>query len=248
MHKNYFQYFIIIILVLTLTSCEEETTSPPPEVKYGSIFIQSNPTGAQIWVDNTNTGKVTPDSIINLSIGNHSITLKLSGFSDTTFTVTIIENTTIMSSVTFPISTQTFGPVRIWETVGTTADQPSGLDLSSGFAYGISTDDRDKVDIFYSSDGFIVTSADAGTGMTRITYFKIGSSTDLNDGIASSIKDGTWTKNIPDNTTNYVFLYDNDLHYSKIKIVNRGGGVPGIPAWIEIQWIYNKTVNDVRFP
>ena len=50
-----------------------------------------------------------------------------------------------------------------------------------------------------------------------------------------------------DRETNYVFLYDHDGHYSKIKIVNYGGGNPGDPAWVEVQWLYNKTLGDVRF-
>ena len=47
--------------------------------------------------------------------------------------------------------------------------------------------------------------------------------------------------------SNYVFLYDHDGHYSKLKIVNSGGGVPGEPAWVEVQWYYNNTLLDNRF-
>ena len=46
-----------------------------------------------------------------------------------------------------------YGPVTIYETAGTTASQPSGIDLSSGNAYGVSSTDKDKVDIYYSTDG-----------------------------------------------------------------------------------------------
>ena len=46
---------------------------------------------------------------------------------------------------------------------------------------------------------------------------------------------------------NYVFLYDNDGHYSKLMISSRGGGTPGNPAWVELKWIYNKTASDNRF-
>ena len=44
-----------------------------------------------------------------------------------------------------------------------------------------------------------------------------------------------------DTQTNYVFLYDDDGHYSKMKITNRGGGSGSDPAWVEITWIYNNT-------
>ena len=58
---------------------------------------------------------------------------------------------------------------------------------------------------------------------------------------------GTWTNNIGDRENNYVFLYDHDGNYSKLKIVNWGGGVIGEPAWVEVQWIYNNTLLDNRF-
>jgi hypothetical protein len=58
---------------------------------------------------------------------------------------------------------------------------------------------------------------------------------------------GTWTDNIRDTEDNYVFLFDDDGHYSKLKIVNRGGGQPGNPAWVEVQWWYNSLPDDTRF-
>ncbi|MCJ7553075.1 MAG: hypothetical protein MUO34_04250, partial [Ignavibacteriaceae bacterium] len=58
---------------------------------------------------------------------------------------------------------------------------------------------------------------------------------------------GTWTDNIGDREANYVFLYDHDGNYSKLKIVNFGGGTPNNPAWVEVQWYYNKTMLDNRF-
>ena len=48
-------------------------------------------------------------------------------------------------------------------------------------------------------------------------------------------------------STKYVFLYDADSHYSKVKIVNWGGGNVGDPAWVEIKFWYNKTASDTRF-
>ena len=59
---------------------------------------------------------------------------------------------------------------------------------------------------------------------------------------------GAWTNNIDDTENNYVFLYDHDGHYSKMKIVTRGGGGgPGDPSWVDIQWYYNNIQLDNRF-
>ncbi|HSL87671.1 MAG TPA: hypothetical protein VK870_00025, partial [Ignavibacteriaceae bacterium] len=72
--------------------------------------------------------------------------------------------------------------------------------------------------------------------------------TNLFDGQDSPLRNsGTWTNNIHDRESNYVFLYDHDGHYSKLKIVNFGGGVPGEPAWVEVQWYFNTVLLDNRF-
>jgi len=145
------------------------------------------------------------------------------------------------------------GPVKIYETFGTDASQPSGLDLSSGDTWGVSSDSSGLIDIYYFSDSsrtlFLVQSADLNPGLIRKTIFQVGSGDNIFDGEDSPDKTiGTWTNNISDTTTtNYVFLYDHDGHYSKLKIVNSGGGVAGEPAWIQVLWYYNEIVLDNRF-
>ena len=125
--------------------------------------------------------------------------------------------------------------------------------MSAGLAYGIAGADKGKVDIYYSTDGtggqgYLVQSADLSAQMTRVTKFRVGTGTDLNDGVDSPLQTtGTWTNHMGDRETSYVYLYDNDGNYSKAKIISFGGGTPGNPAWVEIQWWYNKTTSDVRF-
>jgi len=212
------------------------------------LFVQSTPAGAQIWVDGTNTGKVTPDSVKTLSAGTHSLTLKLDGYRDSVQTgITITAGSTTTRNITLTRASLSFGPVRLWETTGTTVAQPSGLDLSTGNAYGISSADKDKVDIFYSSTGFVVRSANGASGMTRNTSFFVGSGTNLNDGTDSPAATGSWATQMGDRETNYVFLFDNDSHYSKLKITSFGGGQPGFPAWVEVQLIYNEQANSKVF-
>jgi hypothetical protein len=252
--KNLFYIALIAISTLVMVSCDSTTdpTTPDPQ---GNLFVSSVPAGAQIWVNGVNTTKVTPDTVKDISTGVKNVTLKLQDYSDTTFTVTVSENqTSVVSNVQLVsnIILQSFTPVRIWETTGTNASQPSGLDLSTGMAYGISSVDKDKVDIYYYSNSagtiFLVQSAGNNSGMTRVTKFRVGSSSVLTDNVDSPLSTaGTWTANMGDRETNYVFLYDNDGNYSKVKISSFGGGTTGNPAWVELQWIYNKTVNDNRF-
>jgi hypothetical protein len=106
------------------------------------------------------------------------------------------------------------------------------------------------VDIYYSSAGFLIQSAHLNTtqNLIRETDFFVGSSDNLFNEEDSPLRNtGTWTESILDTETNYVFLYDHDGHYSKLKIVLRGGGQPNVPAWVDVQWYYNNAVSDTRF-
>ena len=217
----------------------------------GSIYLQSSPELAEIWLNGINTSLTTPHYITSVEVGVYSITLKLTDYNDTTFSVSVtagqityVPNIVLISN----IITTLYGPVRIYETEGTTPQQPSGLDLSSGIAYDISSAQNNLVDIYYSSDGFLIQSAHLSPNLIRETDFFVGSSDNLFDEEDSPQRNtGTWTDNISDKEANYVFLYDYDGHYSKLKIVNRGGGQPGEPFWVQVQWYYNKTFLDNRF-
>jgi hypothetical protein len=254
--RKYIYLPLIIIMGLLVASCSDTTTNPPPVTETGSIFINSSPVGALISVDGTSTGKVTPDSVTDLATGSHTVGLTLAGYRDTTITVDVQANlqTTPPSVILVStLSTTTYGPVRIWETAGTTSSQPSGLDLSSGSAYGVSSADKDKVDIYYSTDGtggtpYLVQSADLYPNLTRATFFYVGGGTDITDGEDSPIYPlSGWTNNMSDRQTNYVYLYDEDGHYSKLIITGWGGGSGGNPAWVEVKWEYNNTGADHRF-
>jgi hypothetical protein len=249
--KKLILLFILPLAGLLITSCDttDETVTPPEP---GSISITSNPAGAQIWIDGTNTSLTTPDTVTNVDEGVHQVILKLTDYNDTTFSISV--NAGEMSVVgpvnlVSNINTTFYSiPVTLWETTGTSASQPSGLDLSSGNAWGVSSDSSGLVDIYYSSNGYLVQSADLYPGLIRVTKFRVGNSDDMYDDVDSPLHNtGTWTTNIPDTETNYVFLYDHDGHYSKLQIVDMGGGTPGNPAWIEVIWYYNNVVLDERF-
>jgi hypothetical protein len=248
--KKLFFLLLIPFSVLLITSCSSED-EPITPAEPGSLYITSNPAGAQIWIDGDSTGFTTPDTVTNLDEGLYSVTLRLQDYKDTTISISVVAGEmSILGPVTLVlnINNTLYGPVRIWETAGTSASQPSGLDLSSGIAYGVSSSNNGLVDIYYSSNGYLVQSADLYPGLVRVTKFFVGSGSNLFDGVDSPDKNsGTWTNNMGDRESNYVFLYDHDGHYSKIKIVTWGGGVPGEPAWVEVQWYYNETPLDKRF-
>jgi hypothetical protein len=236
-------YSDIILSHLSVTAGKETLITEGTTFKtLGSLTIESEPAGAEIWLNGSNSGQVTPATIGSLQSGSYEITLKLGDLGDSTLAaVTVNDGATTNVTAKLDFGFEVYStPVKMWETQGTTADQPSGLDLSTGEA--VSSTNSQKVDIYYSSTGFVVRSA-----TDRKTWFKIGDGNNLNDDINSSVKTSSWLTKIGDRESNYVFLYDADGHYSKLKIVNHGGGNPGDPAWVEGQWIYNKVQDDVSF-
>ena len=231
------------LLLASCTSSDNNPVSSP----VGSILVSSSPASAQIWLDGTNTGKVTPDSITNVAVGNHTVILKLTNYLNDTVTVTVSEGlqTTVNRILASDKSVTNYGPIQIWETVGTTASQPSGIILKTGRASSIATGGKDSVDVYYSSTGFVVTTAYNING--RPTSFYVGSSNALTDGVSSPLATNSWVTQVNDTQNNYFFLFDADSHYSKMIITDRGGGTPGTPAWIKVQWLYNNKQNDQRF-
>ncbi len=249
--KKLIGLFIILSLGILVISCDSTEDPVSTADAKGNIYITSQPSDAEIWIDGTNTTLVTPDTVEGVTEGLRTVTLKLQDYYDTTFTISVTgDQTSVVGPVVLvtDIVTTLYGPVKIYETINTTASQPSGLDLSSGNPWGVSSDSSGLVDIYYSSTGYLVQSAHLASNLVRETDFLVASASNLFDGADSPLRNtGTWTTNIADTVTNYVFLYDHDGNYSKLKIVNMGGGTPNNPAWVEVQWYYNETMLDNRF-
>ncbi len=152
--KKLILLLIIPFMGLLITSCSSDDPVTPV-VSEGNLYLTSIPAGAEIWIEGVNTSQTTPDTVLGIEDGVRNITLKRDEYKDTTFSVTITADETsivpliILSS---DIYTKLYGPIRIWETFGTPAAQPSGLDLSSGKAWGVSSDSSGVVDIYYFSN------------------------------------------------------------------------------------------------
>ena len=71
-----------------------------PVVTTGSISFASTPSGADIYLDGTIQTPKTPATITNVSAGNHSYILRLTGYNDSTGTVTVTTGQTATVSAT----------------------------------------------------------------------------------------------------------------------------------------------------
>ena len=252
--KKIILLLIIPFLGLVISSCDSSNDPMTPVITKGNIYITSSPAGAQIWVDGVNTSLTTPDTVINIEEGVREHNFKVARLQRHNYRYQCYcgaDKCTWANCSCFRFYTTLHGPVKIYESFGTSAAQPSGLDLSTGNAWGISSDSSGVVDIYFYSDqggnSYLIQSADLA-GLIRQTDFFVGSSTNLYDEEDSPIRNNTWASSIDEAEDNYVFLYDHDGHYSKFKIVNRGGGTGlGDPAWVNVQWYYNNAAQDERF-
>lgn len=77
----------------TTAACTINVTSPTT----GTLDVSSYPLGAEIFIDNTDQGKVTRSIIQNIPVGSHSLKLTLVGYQayTTTFTITVGGTTTL---------------------------------------------------------------------------------------------------------------------------------------------------------
>lgn len=97
----------LFLITLLAISCK---TNPPlsPEdstPQYGKAIISSNISGAEIWLDNTNTGQSTPDTV-ETTVGTHTFTLKKTDYIDASQLVNILQDSTLSLSIVMTEASQ----------------------------------------------------------------------------------------------------------------------------------------------
>ncbi|MGA9087157.1 MAG: PEGA domain-containing protein [Methanoregula sp.] len=95
-----------------------------PGTVNGTLYVQSSPSGASVYVDSVNLGK-TATTLYNVTPGSHTINLLLSGYSTWSDTVTVTSgNTTYeyatLKAVATDVTSATTVPTTTPKTVGTT--------------------------------------------------------------------------------------------------------------------------------
>ncbi len=88
-------FIFILLSIMLFNSCDKEVftgypTEPPAH--FGKIFLNSDPPEALIYINNKNTGYVTPDTVKWLETGSYTVTLKQGLFGDSSFVINIDEN------------------------------------------------------------------------------------------------------------------------------------------------------------
>lgn len=88
--------FYLVILTLLIASCNTNPPTSPenPLPQLGKAYITSNVDSAEIWLDNINTSKITPDTI-ETTIGTHTVTLRKTNYIDISQTIQIIKDSLV---------------------------------------------------------------------------------------------------------------------------------------------------------
>lgn len=91
--------FVLLLLFISI-SCE---TNPPtsPDIstpQFGKAFITANVSDAEIWLDNSNTGQIAPDTV-ETTVGTHTFTLKKTDYLDASQIVEIIADSLISLNI-----------------------------------------------------------------------------------------------------------------------------------------------------
>lgn len=88
MNKVYY-----ILLLLLLVRCETNPPTKHDEIipDLGKIYITTSINGASIFLNNVNTGKVTPDTI-EATVGTHSLRLEKTGFVSVSTTIEVLKD------------------------------------------------------------------------------------------------------------------------------------------------------------
>jgi PEGA domain len=247
MKEMFFVLSLLMIFGFFLASCKKNDNNPITTNPVGNIYIISDPVSAQIWLDGTDTKKITPDSLTDLKVGNHLVILKATYYLDDTTYIIVQDGShiTLNRKLLSDNSISLYGPIQIWDTTGALSF-PNGIILKTGRSSLTTSGGKDSIDFYYSSNGQVIT-IPSGDINNRITSFFVGLSTNLNDSVESPTVLDSWLTQVQNSEINYFYIFDSDSHYSKMIITDRDPGSAGNPAWIKVKWFYNNRPNDRRF-
>jgi peroxiredoxin len=85
--------------------------------KVGSIFVQSDTAGADILLDNSVTGKRTPDTLINVKTGSHQIKVQMAGYLSYPVSIIVEVKEDSIVSASFTLLSLSYGSLRVSSSV-----------------------------------------------------------------------------------------------------------------------------------
>jgi len=175
-------------LVLLFLTCS--TKNPEKNEEFGAILVKSNILGADIFLDNVPTGKVTPDTLFDISTGSHQVSIRKFGYSSNPKATTIWVEAWALDSTAFILEKLYYGALKVFSspagamivfdnestgerTPAILGSVPTGKHVLSVYKDSCSTDLPGKVVVDLAQDDtaeaiFSLTSGTSGTAVGRI--------------------------------------------------------------------------------
>ncbi len=118
------RYFSVFLLSVILWACGiKQPVENNNEQQTGSIFVDSDPDSALIFLDGQNTFQVTPDTLSHISPGRHIIHVQKSGYRTSEDSVVVQVGADSLVHVTFTLQKLVYiGQLAL-------ASQPSGAEI-----------------------------------------------------------------------------------------------------------------------
>lgn len=174
-----------LFLFLFLFTCS--TRNPGKEEEFGAIFVKSNILGAKIYLDNANTGKFTPDTLLDVPAGSHQVRIEKFGYSSNPKNTTIWLEAWALDSADFDLNRLYLSAMKVFSepagamividndsigerTPAILGSVPTGKHIVSVYKDSYSTDLPGKVvvDLVQNEEAFATFNLTSGTPGTSV--------------------------------------------------------------------------------
>lgn len=98
------KYWLFVGLSLVFLSFSCSTKNPEKNKEFGAIFVRSDVSGAEIFLDNVSTGKTTPDTLFDVPVGSHQVKIEKPGYSPDPAQITLMVRVGMLDSAVFELN------------------------------------------------------------------------------------------------------------------------------------------------
>lgn len=122
-------FFSMLILLVLMAGCNGGI--PPIGELYGTIDVNSTPSGAKVYLDGVDTGQVTPIVLTNIAVGDHIIELRKFHYQGWEDVVTVIAGQTVY-----------LNPPLVWAPEDSVTLQPDAIEGKDAYVMDIFPEDN----------------------------------------------------------------------------------------------------------
>jgi thiol-disulfide isomerase/thioredoxin len=186
-------WLILVLSLITISGlCTCSTKNLLHTQKLGSVFVNSSPPGGNIFVDHFLTGKVTPDTVFGVAVGNRVVAVSKEGYLTTPDSIVIAVEENKIDTAEFVLLETTKGSLKVTSNVDSATicrdnkptseatahvffnSVPIGTHIISVFKAGYSNENPAKEIVNVVTEDtvevdFILTQADVGQAVGNIT-------------------------------------------------------------------------------